>query len=325
LKTTFSQAVSDAIKEEMIKDDKITIIGEDIGAYNGVFKSTKGLYDLFGEKRVKDTPISEAAILGTAIGASILGYRTIAEIMYIDFLTIASDQLINSAAKLHYMSGGSVKVPIVIKTQGGAGTRSGAQHSQSFEALFMHIPGLKVVMPSNPYNAKGLMKSSIIDENPVLFIEHKKLYSLSADVPETEYYIPIGKANILEEGSDLTIISNSYMVNIAIEISSYLKKEYNISSEIIDLQTIKPLDEETILKSVKKTNNAMVLTEGCKTGSIASEIISVIQDNAFDYMDNPVLRICSPDTPVPFSPELEDFYTPNKEKSISMIVNHFNF
>ena len=321
---SFSQAISDAIKEEMIKDEKITFIGEDIGIYGGIFKSTKGLYDFFGEKRIKDTPISETAILGTAIGAAILGYKTIAEIMYIDFLTIASDQLINQAAKLHYMTGGNVKVPIVVKTQGGGGVNNGAQHSQCFEALFMHIPGLKVVMPSNPYNAKGLLKSSIIDNNPVLFIEHKKLYSMNAEIPETEYYVPIGKANIIKEGSDLTIISYSFMVSLAKEISDELLKEKNINCEIIDLQTIKPLDINTILESVKKTNNAVIITEACKTGSIASEIITLLQENIFDYLDNPILRICALDTPVPFSRQLERTYIPGKEESLSKIIKHFD-
>lgn len=325
MKLSYAQAISIGIKEEMLKDKTITIIGEDIGLYGGVYKATAGLYDFFGDGRVKDTPISESAILGVAIGASILGYKTIVEIMYLDFLTIASDQLVNHAAKLHYMSGGKIKVPIVVRTQGGAGIRNAAQHSQSLEAWYMHIPGIKVVMPSNVYDAKGLIKSSILDDNPVIFIEHKKCYSIEEDIPKTEYYVPIGKAKILMEGSDLTIISNSFMIYVAKSISNFLKKEYKISCEVIDLRTLKPLDVDTILNSVIKTNNVVIINEACKTGNIASEIISIIQERVFDYLDNPIMRICAPDTPVPYSPELEDFYIINKDESVNKILKHFNF
>ncbi|MES0342032.1 MAG: dehydrogenase, partial [Candidatus Humimicrobiaceae bacterium] len=226
---TFAQAISQAIKEEMIRDPYLTIIGEDIGFYGGYFKATKGLYEEFGSDRVKDTPISETAIVGTAIGSSLLGYRVIAEISYIDFLTLASEQIINQAAKIHYMSGGRLKVPIVIRTQGGAGIRNAAQHSQSLEALFMHIPGLKVVMPATPHDAKGLLKAAIRDDNPVIFIEHKKLYNMTGEVPSKDYIIGLGKADIKRKGKDITIISNSYMTLVAIESAELLEKEHGIS------------------------------------------------------------------------------------------------
>ncbi|MCL5985113.1 MAG: alpha-ketoacid dehydrogenase subunit beta [Actinobacteria bacterium] len=321
--TTYAEAISSAIKEEMLRDSNLTIIGEDIGRYGGVFKATKGLYEQFGEKRVKDTPISEAAITGIAIGASLLGYRIIAEIMYVDFLTIASEQIVNQAAKIHYMSGGKLSVPIVIRTQGGAGIRNAAQHSQSLEAWFMHIPGLKVVMPSTPYDAKGLLKSAIRDNNPVIFIEHKKLYSTKGDVPEKEYTIEIGKADVKREGDDITIICNSYMVLIAHQAAEILDGKYNINCEIVDLRTISPLDKDTIIKSVKKTNRVVILHEACEQGGIGGEIISIIQEEAFDYLDYPILRICGPNTPVPYSPELEDYFIPSENTTVNRIVEHF--
>lgn len=320
---TYAEAISRAIKEEMLRDPYLTIIGEDIGKYGGVFKATKGLYEEFGKKRVKDTPVSETAIIGIAIGAALLGYRIIAEIMYVDFLTIASDQIVNQAAKIHYMSGGKLNVPIVIRTQGGAGIRNAAQHSQSLEAWFMHIPGLKVVMPSTPYDARGLLKASIRDDNPVIFIEHKKLYSTKEDVPDEEYIIEIGKADIKKEGKDITIICYSYMVIIAQQAAKVLAEEHNISCEIVDLRTISPLDKNTVTKSVKKTNKVLVLHEACEQGGIGGEIISIIQNEVFDYLDYPVLRICGPNTPVPYCPDLEENFIPNVNKIINQIMKHF--
>lgn len=320
---SYAEAISLAIKEEMLRDNNLTTIGEDIGRYGGVFKATKGLYEEFGKERVKDTPISEAAIIGIAIGSSILGYRVVVEIMYVDFLTIASEQIVNQAAKIHYMSGGKLNVPIVIRTQGGAGIRNAAQHSQSLEAWFIHIPGLKVVMPSTPYDAKGLLKSAIRDNNPVIFIEHKKLYSTKGDVPKMEYMVKIGSADIKREGNDITIICYSYMVLIAQQAAKILDEKYNINCEILDLRTISPLDKDTIIKSVKKTSKAVILHEACKQGGTGGEIISIIQEEVFDYLDYPILRICSPNTPVPYSPELEDYFIPDVNKTISKIVEYF--
>lgn len=320
---TYSEAISSAIKEEMEKDKFLTVIGEDIGRYGGVFKATKGLNNKFGEERIKDTPISEAAIAGIAIGASLIGYKVIAEIMYIDFMTLASDQIVNHAAKIYYMSGGKLNLPIVIRTQGGAGIRNAAQHSQSLEAWFMHIPGLKVVMPSTPYDAKGLLKSSIRDKNPVIFIEHKKLYSIKGEVPDEEYVIEIGKADIKRKGKDITIICNSYMTIIAQQSAKILNEKYNISSEIVDLRSISPLDKNTIINSVKKTNKVVILHEASEQGGVGGELISIIQDEAFDYLDFPILRICGPNTPVPYSSELEDYFVPAPNKIINKIIEYF--
>ena len=323
MKITFAQAISQAIKEEMIRDPHLTIIGEDIGFYGGYFKATRGLYEKFGSVRVKDTPISETAIVGTAIGSSLLGYRVIAEISYIDFLTLASEQIINQAAKIHYMSGGRLKVPIVIRTQGGAGIRNAAQHSQSIEALFMHIPGLKVVMPATPYDAKGLLKASIRDDNPVIFIEHKKLYNMTGEVPGKDYIIELGRADIKRKGKDITIIGNSYMTLVAIESAELLEKEHGISCEVLDLRSISPLDKESIINSTKKTSKVVVLHEACRQGGIGAEIISIIQEEAFDFLDSPVLRICGPDNPVPFCSDLEDLFILDKDQVSKKILNHF--
>ena len=319
MKISYAEAIALAIKEEMIRDQYLTVIGEDIGRYGGVFKATKGLYEQFGPERIKDTPISETAILGTAVGSAMLGYRVIAEIMYIDFMTLCCDQIINQAAKMHYMSGGNLSVPIVIRTQCGAGIRNAAQHSQCLEAWYMHIPGLKVVMPSNPHDAKGLLKSSVRDGNPVLFIEHKKLYSIRGEVPDDDYTVDIGSAAVTRKGKDLTIISNSYMTLRSMEAAELLADRYGFDCEVIDLRSISPLDRETILESVKKTNRVAVVNEACQQGGITGEITALIQSEAFDFLDCPVLRICSPDTPVPSCPDLEDYYMPDTGRIVEEI------
>jgi pyruvate/2-oxoglutarate/acetoin dehydrogenase E1 component len=323
MKITYAEAISDAISEEMKRDKYLTLIGEDIGRYGGVFRATKGLLEEFGADRVRDTPISETAIIGTAVGSAMLGYRVIAEIMYIDFLMIAMDQLINQAAKLHYMTGGKVNIPIVIRTQGGAGIRNAAQHSQCLESWFAHIPGLKVLIPSTPYDAKGLLKAAVRDNNPVLFIEHKKLYSTKGEVPEAEYLVDIGKADIKLAGRHLTLICYSYMVTVALEAAKILKRKCGFEAEVIDLRTITPLDKEAILSSVKKTNKAAILHEAPRQGGFGGEIIAIIQEEAFDYLDSPVLRICGPDTPVPYAPELEDFYVYTPERVAEKIIAYF--
>ena len=320
---SFAEAISAAIAEEMRRDPHLTVIGEDIGRHGGYFKATKGLYEEFGEKRVKDTPISEIAIVGTAIGSSMLGYRVIVEVSYIDFLTISSEQIVNQAAKMHYMSGGSVKVPVVIRTQCGAGIRNAAQHSQCLESWFMHVPGLKVVMPSSPYDAKGLLKSAISDDNPVIFIEHKKLYGMKGDVPKKDYKIELGKAGIKRKGDDITIICYSYMTHIAMETASILNDKHGISCEVLDLMSISPLDRELVFKSVRKTNKAAVLHEACRQGGIGGEIVSIIQEEVFDHLDHPVLRICGPDTPVPYCPDLEDHFAPDPRRAAEAILEHF--
>jgi pyruvate/2-oxoglutarate/acetoin dehydrogenase E1 component len=323
MELTYSQAISQAIKEEMERDPYLTIIGEDIGFYGGYFKATRGLYEEFGSARVKDTPISETAIVGTAIGSSLLGYRVIVEISYIDFTAIAMDQIINQAAKLHYMSGGNLKVPIVIRTQGGAGIRNAAQHSQSLEALFMHIPGLKIVMPSTPLDAKGLLKSAVRDNNPVLFIEHKKLYKTIGPVMGENHIIELGRADIKRKGTDISIICNSFITLAALESAESLYKEHNISCEVIDLRSISPIDRDTIISSVKKTNKVVILHEACLKGGIGAEITSLIYEGAFDFLDWPVLRIGGPDNPVPYCSDLEDLFVPGKDQICKNIIRHF--
>lgn len=323
MELTYSQAISQAIKEEMIRDPYLTVIGEDVGFYGGYFKATRGLYEEFGSARVKDCPISETALVGTAIGSSLLGYRVIVEISYIDFTAIAMDQIMNQAAKTHFMSGGNLKVPIVIRTQGGAGIRNAAQHSQSLEALFMHIPGLKVVMPSTPLDAKGLLKSAVRDNNPVLFIEHKKLYKTTGPVMGKDHVIELGRADIKRKGTDISIICNSYMTLVALDSAESLYREHKVSCEVIDLMSISPIDKETIISSIKKTNKAVVLHEACRTGGIGAEITSMICDEAFDFLDWPVLRIGGPDTPVPYCSDLEDMFIPSKEQVCKDIMKHF--
>lgn len=307
---TYREALREAIIEEIRKDSKVAIFGEDIGLYGGAYAVTKGLLQEFCEKRVCDTPMSEAAIVGLAIGAAAVGMKTIAEIMYIDFITLAMDQIVNQAAKMRYMFGGKIKVPMVIRTQGGAGRSSAAQHSQSLESWFLGIPGLKVVMPSTPYDAKGLLKASINDENPVIFIEHKVLYNTKGEVPEEEYTIPIGKAEIKRIGSDLTIVTYSRMLLYAQEAAEELKQS-GINVEIVDLRTIQPLDREAIIKSVKKTGAVMVVEEGNKTGGVGGEIAAVVAEKCFKDLKAPIQRVAGKDVPIPCTPKLEKAAIPS--------------
>ncbi len=303
------QAINEALSEEMERDERVFLMGEDIGVYGGAHGVTRGLYEKFGEERVRDTAISEAAIAGAAAGAAMTGMRPVAEIMYIDFSTIGTDQLINIAAKNRYMFGGKTTVPLVMRTQGGTGRGIAAHHSQSLEAWYFHIPGLYVVMPSTPYDAKGLLKSSIRDDNPVIFIEHKMLYKTKGPVPEEEYTLPLGVSKIKREGGDITVIAYSRMVLLALEAAQELAKE-GIGCEVIDLCTLKPLDMETVLESVKKTGKAIVVSEACKTGGVTGEIASQIMEMGFDYLDAPVIRIAGADVPVPMSPALEEVAVP---------------
>lgn len=312
---TYRDALKEALIEEMRKDPKMAIFGEDIGLYGGAYAVTKGMVNEFGEKRVCDTPMSEAAIVGLAIGAAAVGMKTVAEIMYIDFITLAMDQIVNQAAKMRYMFGGKVKVPLVIRTQGGAGRSSAAQHSQSLESWFLGIPGLKVVMPSTPYDAKGLLKASICDPNPVVFIEHKVLYNTKAEVPEEEYTIPIGKADIKKEGSDITIITYSRMLLYALEAAKELEQS-GINVEILDLRTIQPLDKEAVIKSAKKTGTVMVVEEGNKTGGVGGEISAIVTEECFKDLKAPVRRIAGKDVPIPCTPMLEKAAIPSPEEIV---------
>ena len=314
----YKDALVEAMQEEMKRDDRVLVMGEDVAIYGGAYGATKGLYEQFGEERVRDTAISESAIVGAAIGAAITGMRPIAEIMYIDFITQAMDQLVNQAAKMRYMFGGKTTVPMVLRTEGGAGRCIAAHHSQSLEAWIMHVPGLYLVMPSTPYDAKGLLKASIRDDNPVVFIEHKMLYAMKGEVPETDYIIPLGVADIKKEGSDVTIVAYSRQLHVAMEAATELEKD-NISAEVIDPRTLKPLDLDTILTSVKKTSKLVIVSEGYKTCNVASEIAMLVTEHGFDLLDAPVKRVCAVDVPVPMSPVLEDAAIPNKQNVINAV------
>jgi len=317
--TTVLEAIREAIAEEMERDRNVFMIGEDIGQFGGALGQTKGLFDRFGDERILDTPISEAAIVGAAVGASMLGMRPIADIMFTDFSTLAMDQIINQAAKARFMSGGKVSVPIVIKMQSGAGRGKAAQHSQSFEAIYSHIPGLKVVMPSTPYDAKGLFKTAIRDNDPVVYMEHGSLYGIKGQIPEEDYTIPMGVGDIKREGKDISIITYSYMVHKALAAAEILEAD-GIDAEVVDLRTLKPMDTEIITASVKKTHRVVVLHEACVTGGIGGEIVAKIAENVFDYIDAPIKRVGIPDVPVPYAKSLEDAIVPNEEMLITCVM-----
>jgi len=317
-KLSYAQAVAEALNEEMTRDPDVFLMGEDIGRFGNIYGATRGLLEAFGKERVRGTPISEAAIVGAAVGASLLGMRPVVEIMYMDFMTIAADQIVNHAAKFRYMFGGSVELPLVIRTQGGTGTSNAAQHSQSLESWFMHTPGLHVVMPSTPYDAKGLLKASIREDNPVIFIEHKLLYKTWGPVPEEEYLIPLGQADVKREGKDITVVATSLMVQRALGAAEEVEKEGG-SVEVIDPRTLSPLDEETILNSARKTGKVIVVHEACKTCGIGAEIAARIMEKAFDYMDAPVVRLGGLDIPVPYARNLEEASVPSQEQIVQAI------
>ena len=306
----YGQAISEAMHEERVRDGSVIILGEDMGVMGSVFGLTKGFMDEFGAHRVIDTPISEAGFTGMAVGAAMRGLRPIVELMYVDFAPICLDPIVNQAAKMRYMTGGQVKVPLVIRAPGGAGRRNAGQHSQSLEALFTHIPGLKVVAPATPYDAKGLLKSAIREDDPVMFLEHKILYAQKGEVPETEYLIPLGKADVKRQGKDVTIIAYSRQVVFALEAAKELAAQ-GIEAEVIDLRTLVPLDWETIETSVKKTHRVVVVQEAVKRGGYAGEIATQIMENAFDELDAPVKRVAGLNVVLPFSPALEDAAYPS--------------
>jgi len=312
---TYVQALNEALREEMQRDERVFLIGEDIGPYwEGAFKVTKGLAKEFGLERVIDTPISESCIIGAAIGAAMTGMRPVAEIMFGDLLALAMDQIINQAAKIHYMFGGQLNVPIVIRSPFGAGKSIAAHHSQSLESLFMHIPGLKIAVPSTAYDAKGLLKTAIRDDDPVMFFEHKICYTTKSLIPEEEYLIPFGEADVKREGEDITLVATFWMVHKALEAAEQLSKK-GIDVEIIDPRTLVPLDKETIIESVKKTGRLLIVEEDCKTCGIGAEIAAIVAEEAIDYLESPIKRIAEPDTPIPFSPVLENYVIPD-EKAI---------
>ncbi|MGE5569226.1 MAG: alpha-ketoacid dehydrogenase subunit beta [Rhodospirillales bacterium] len=310
--TTYLEAIRQGIWEEMERDPNVFCIGEDIGVYGGAFKVTAGMLEAFGEKRVVDTPISESAIVGAAIGASFMGLRPIAEMQFADFISCAFDQVVNFAAKCRYRW--NAPVPIVVRAPSGGGTHGGPFHSQNPEAWFVHTPGLKVVTPGTPRDAKGLIKSAIRDNDPVIFFEHKALYRrLKEEIPAGDYTVPIGKARVFREGKNLSIITYGAMLYVAQEAAETLEKE-GVSTEIIDMRTLLPIDEETVLASVKKTSRALLLHEATLTGGFGAEIAARIAEKAFDYLDAPIARVAAPDTPIPFSAPLEEAFLPNAAK-----------
>jgi pyruvate/2-oxoglutarate/acetoin dehydrogenase E1 component len=315
---TFVESLRRTLREEMERDPSLMLIGEDIGRYGGIFGVTKGLLEEFGPQRVRSTPISESAIIGSALGAAMTGIRTVAELMYIDFTTCAMDQIVNQVAKIRYMSGGKLKVPLVIRTQGGGGRGNAAQHSQSLEALFLHVPGLKIAMPSTPHDARGLLKTAIRDDNPVLFIEHKILYATKGQIPEGEYLIPFGQADIKRKGKDATVIAVSYMVIRVLKAAERLAQE-GIEIEVIDPRTLVPFDFEAVLQSVRKTNRVVIVHEGCRRGGIGAEIAYTIQQEAFDFLDAPIETVGALNVPMPYSEPLESAVIPDEEKIIKAV------
>lgn len=317
-KLTIRAAINEALRQEMRRDPNVYVIGEDVGIFGGCFGVTAGLIDEFGPERVVDTPITESAIVGNSLGAAATGLRPVAEIMFMDFVGVTMDQIFNQAAKMRYMFGGKAKIPMVIRMPCGAGGSAAAQHSQSLEAWFMHVPGLKVVAPSTAYDAKGLLISSIRDDNPVIFVEHKFIYDIEGEVPEEIYTVPLGKADVKREGDDVTVVATMAMVYKALEAAEELAKE-GISVEVVDPRTLQPLDNETIINSVKKTHKVVVVHEAVKFAGPGAEIAAMIAEEAFDYLDAPVKRVGAPFTPVPFSPVLEQAYIPSTEKIIAAI------
>ncbi|MDG6995515.1 MAG: alpha-ketoacid dehydrogenase subunit beta [Nitrososphaerota archaeon] len=316
---TYSEALREALLEEMRSDKRVMVMGEDVGVYDGVFKVTKGFLKEFGEARVRDTPISENAIAGAGLGAAIAGLKPVVEIMYMDFINEASDQIVNHVPKVHFMSGGKLTAPVVIRTQFSLGRSTGAQHSQMMASFFMNTPGIKIAIPSTPYDAKGLLKTSIRGNDPVLFIECGQLYTTKGPVPEEEYTIPFGSADVKREGSDVTIIGISNMVLKALSAADTLKKEHGISAEVIDPRTLAPLDRKALVVSLKKTGRVVTVEPAPKTSGVGAELSATLMEEGFDWLDAPVTRVACPDTPAPFSPPLQDAYVPNEKKIIEAV------
>ena len=317
---TYTEAVREAMSEAMRENPDVFLMGEDIGVYGGAFGVSRGMVEEFGEERVRSTPISESAIAGASVGAAMTGMRPIFEIQFSDFVTIALDQIVNQAAKIHYMYGGKAQIPLVMRTPGGSGTGAAAQHSQSLENWTAHIPGLKVVQPATAYDVKGLLHAAIEDNNPVMFYEHKLCYRTSSDVPEGKYVIPLGVADIKHAGDDITIVATGIMVHKALEAAKQLA-ELNISVEVVDPRTLVPLDKQTIIDSVIKTGKAVVVTESVKRSGFSAELASVIVENeSFDFLDAPVIRLAGKEVPIPYQPELEKLAVPQVEDIVEACV-----
>jgi len=310
-KIEFREAIREAMQEEMRKDPLLYLMGYDVGEYGGEFRVSSGMYAEFGDRRVQDAPINENGEIGLAVGTAITGCRAIVEIPFMDFIPMAMDAIVNQAAKFHYTFAGQRSVPIVIRTAQGGYIRAAEQHSQCFENWFVHVPGLKVVMPSTGYDAKGLLKSAITDPDPVIFVEHKLMFPMKFEVPEEEYTIPLGSADIKKEGKDVTIIATSYMVHLALNAAAKLEKE-GISAEVVDPRSLVPLDEEKILESVKKTNRVVIVHEAHVRGGWGGEMAAIIADKAFAYLDAPIKRVGAKDAPIPFPQVLEEFILPSE-------------
>jgi len=319
---TYWQALQEALQQEMRRDQRVFLLGEDIGAYGGAFGVTRGLLAEFGPERVRCPPISEATIVGATTGAAVTGMRPVVEIMFMDFLTLTMDQLANHAAKFRYMYGPQAHVPIVIRTPAGGGRSYGATHSQSLEAWFLHVPGLKVVAPATPADAKGLLLTAIRDDNPVLFVEHKLLYAATGPVPDEDEPMVIGEAAVRREGQDVTIVAYSYHLGMALQAAEELAA-HGIHAEVIDLRSLVPLDTETILGSVRKTGRLVCLEEGTRTGGVGAEIVARVAEHAYEYLDAPVRRIATPDIPIPFSPPLEQAALPTREVIVRTVRELF--
>jgi len=317
-KITMREAISQALMEEMDRDPAVFILGEEVGVWGGTYAVTKGFYDKYGAERVKDTPIAENAIIGAAIGAAMAGQRPIAELMTINFAFSAMDYVVNQAAKLHYMFGGQFKLPLVIRTVGGGGRQLGATHSQTPDAIFAHFPGLKVVSPGTPADAKGLLKSAIRSDDPILFIEHATMYQVRGEVPDGEYFIPIGQSKVQREGKDVTVVTYSKGLELSMKAAEELAKE-GIQIEVVDLRTLRPLDMGPVLESFKKTNRAVVVEEGWKSFGVGSEIASRIYEQAFDYADAPILRVAQKEVPLPYNRTLEQAALPQVEDVIAAV------
>jgi pyruvate dehydrogenase E1 component beta subunit len=319
----YREALNQALREEMQEDENVFLMGEDIGVFQGAFKVTQGLLEEFGEKRVRDTPISENTIVGAGVGAAMIGLRPVVEIMTVNFSLLALDQIINCAASIRYMFGGQVKVPMVIRMPGGAGHQLGPTHSHNFEALYLHIPGLLVAVPSTAADAKGLLKAAIRDDNPVIFIEHETLYGRRGEVPDDAEPMRFGEAAIRRDGDDVTIIGISRMVETVLKAADTLASEHEVEAEVIDPRTLRPLDLDTILESVRKTNRAIIVEEGWPHGGVGANLAALIQEQAFDYLDAPVGRVTGADVPMPYSKPLEQASFPHEEHVVRAALSTF--
>jgi pyruvate dehydrogenase E1 component beta subunit len=315
---TMREAISQALWEELERDERVFIMGEEIGVWGGTYAVTRGFYDHFGEKRIRDTPIAEAAIIGSAIGAAMVGLRPIAELMTINFAFVAMDHIVNQAPKMRYMFGGQMKVPLVIRAVGGGGRQLGATHSQTPDAIFAHFPGLKVVSPGTPADAKGLLKAAIRSDDPIMFIEHATLYQVRDEVPDGDYTVPIGKSKVQREGSDVTIVTYSKMLQKSTQAADELSKE-GIEAEIVDLRTLRPLDMEPVIESFKKTNRCVIVEEGWRSYGVGSEIAARLYEDAFDYIDAPIKRVAQKEVPLPYNQALEQLALPQVEDVVKAV------